>query len=262
MKLIFVRHGEPDYNSDTLTPAGIEEAKALALRIKNMQIDKVYCSPFGRAKQTASYSLKELNQESITLDWIREFSYPIEDPITKRNGVCWDFTPKHLWSDPRLTTPTEWLSVPFINKNKDISNNYDTVIRNFDKLLEGYDYYREDHYYIRKNVTPRFFTSTVDDNNQIRKDYSRSDEEKEPVLVFFCHLGVICLILSHLVNIPFELITHGFFLPTTSLTILNTEERWENQVSFRVQALGDCSHLLSHGVPISPGGSFANPFQY
>ena len=35
MKLIFVRHGEPDYRNDCLTENGILQAKATAVRLKD-----------------------------------------------------------------------------------------------------------------------------------------------------------------------------------------------------------------------------------
>ena len=34
MRIIFVRHGEPDYATDTLTDQGKREAAALAARVK------------------------------------------------------------------------------------------------------------------------------------------------------------------------------------------------------------------------------------
>ena len=87
-----------------------------------------------------------------------------------------------------------------------------------------------------------------------------ANDVSEPVIVIFCHLGITCVVLSHLLNIPFPLLVHGFFLPTTSLTILSSEERWGQEAYFRVQVLGDVYHLLSNGEPVSPAGSFATPW--
>ena len=73
MRLLFVRHGDPDYVNDTLTEKGHREAKLLADIIEQYRIDEVYQSPLGRAKDTASYSCKKLGIEPVTLDWLKEF---------------------------------------------------------------------------------------------------------------------------------------------------------------------------------------------
>ena len=73
MKLIFIRHGDPDYEIDGLTEKGQREAQLLADYIKNYNIDEIYMSPLGRAQQTAEYSLKALGKEAVTFDWLKEF---------------------------------------------------------------------------------------------------------------------------------------------------------------------------------------------
>ena len=54
MRIIFVRHGEPDYTTDTLNEKGKREAELLANRAKDWNIKDIYVSPFGRAQQTAA----------------------------------------------------------------------------------------------------------------------------------------------------------------------------------------------------------------
>ena len=49
MRLIFIRHGDPDYVHDTLTEKGKREAELLAQRVKNWDVSKFYVSPLGRA---------------------------------------------------------------------------------------------------------------------------------------------------------------------------------------------------------------------
>lgn len=50
MRLIFIRHGDPDYVHDTLTEKGKREAELLAQRVKNWDVSKFYVSPLGRAQ--------------------------------------------------------------------------------------------------------------------------------------------------------------------------------------------------------------------
>ena len=53
MLLYIVRHGDPIYNPDSLTPKGHLQAKALAKRFALHGLDKIYSSPLIRAQQTA-----------------------------------------------------------------------------------------------------------------------------------------------------------------------------------------------------------------
>ncbi len=76
MKLILVRHGETEENvkkicqgqkiGGTLTKEGKEQAKKLALRLKDEKIDKIYVSDLKRAKDTAQEITKYHPKTEIT----------------------------------------------------------------------------------------------------------------------------------------------------------------------------------------------------
>lgn len=70
MKLMIVRHGDPDYIHDSLTEKGKREAELLSKRLAKMDIQEFYQSPLGRAQLTASYTLHEMHREAETLDWL------------------------------------------------------------------------------------------------------------------------------------------------------------------------------------------------
>lgn len=260
MRIIFVRHGDPDYEKDSLTKKGWREAELLADRISKWDVTEFYCSPLGRAKATASCTLEKMNRSAVTLDWTREFSYYINDPVTGRHGVPWDLVPSFWSSDPLMLDAKHWVDAKIMKQNPDIPVKYHEVCTKLDELLASYGYIRENNLYRMPGKEKVFMPCTFSPdgstgvNNSIRK-------EKEPVIVIFCHLGAICIMLSHLLNIPFPLLVHGFFLPTTSLTILASEERWSNEAYFRVQAMGDVSHLLMGGESVSSAGFFTSSFQ-
>lgn len=260
MRIIFVRHGEPDYKNDTLTEKGWREAELLAERISKWNVTDFYCSPLGRAKDTASCTLKKMNRTAKTLDWVQEFSYFIDDPVTGRHGVPWDFVPSLWSSDPMMLSKENWVNADVMKQNPVIAIKYREVCSSLDKLLADYGYVREQNFYRMPDKEEVFITSTVSpDNIDHINNQARSDKAAD--IVIFCHLGAICIMLSHLLNIPFPLLTHGFFLPTTSLTILATEERWSNEAYFRVQAMGDVHHLLNGKEPLSDAGYFTSSFQ-
>lgn len=49
MRLIFIRHADPDYVKDSLTEKGWREAELLARRTAQWKVDHIFCSPLGRA---------------------------------------------------------------------------------------------------------------------------------------------------------------------------------------------------------------------
>ena len=50
MRLIIVRHGDPDYDIDSLTEIGWEEAKLAAEKLSKMNIRDFFVSPLGRLR--------------------------------------------------------------------------------------------------------------------------------------------------------------------------------------------------------------------
>ncbi len=261
MRIVFVRHGEPNYENDTLTEKGWREAELAAKRIIKWNVTDFYCSPLGRAKDTASCTLKLLDRKATTLPWMREFSHSIDDPTTGRHSIPWDFVPSYWTNEPLMYDIDKWVDCDVMKQNPQIAVAYKEVCENFDKLLASYGYIREDNMYRMPDKDERFIIGTVSPEDGSPIADNDSDESTEPLIVIFCHLGITCVVLSHLLNIPFPLLAHGFFLPTTSLTVVTSEEHWSNEAYFRVQAMGDVHHLLAGDEPISSAGSFAKAFQ-
>lgn len=52
MKLLIVRHGDPDYSIDSLTPKGWHEAELLKNRLTKLDVAAFYCSPLGTGRRT------------------------------------------------------------------------------------------------------------------------------------------------------------------------------------------------------------------
>ena len=87
MRLIIVRHGDPNYEIDSLTEKGWREAEFLSVRMEK-QLQKehtyIYTSPLGRAKDTASLTLKKLGMTATEFKWLREFEAPAIDRSEER----------------------------------------------------------------------------------------------------------------------------------------------------------------------------------
>lgn len=237
MNIIFVRHCEPDYEKDSLTSRGWEEASLLADRVAEWKVDDFYISPLGRAQDTARVSLdlrkkKGLNFESVTFPWLKEFYYQLKEPDTGEDLMCWDLLPSYFNGNKDLHDKDKWYDTPLM-KTGDIRHEYEYVTGEFDKLLSGYGYDRQP--------------------DGTYKVTSHSDK----TIVIFCHFGVTSLLTGHLTGIAPTCLWQGFFMAPSSVTVIGSEERVPGTASFRVQTFGDTSHLSSNDEKVSSSGYFA-----
>lgn len=235
MRLIIVRHGDTDYTIDSLTEKGWREAELLADRLSKMNIKAFYVSPLGRAKDTASCTLKKMNRTAETCEWLREFSPRINRPDNKiQKKLAWDWLPSDWTKEPKFYDAKEWYNVP-IMQEAHVKEEYEWVCNSFDDLLEKHGYKREGKYY-------------------------RVLEPNADTLVFFCHFGLEMVLLSHLMSVSPMILWHGMCAAPTSMTTVYTEERREGIASFRAASFGDTSHLYIAGEEPSFAARFCEMY--
>ena len=114
MRILLIRHGDPDYVNDTLTEKGRREAALLAKRAVSMNMGECYKSPLGRAKDTATPCLEVTGKTAEILDWLQEFPAQVDlnknpelekaYPDVKKEGehflprIAWDMVPGY-WTE-------------------------------------------------------------------------------------------------------------------------------------------------------------------
>ena len=217
MKLLIVRHGDPDYSIDSLTPAGWKEAELLSHRLCKLDVRAFYVSPLGRAKDTASFTLQKLGAEAKVCDWLQEFSTDVIQPGKEHPGSTWDWLPEVWTKEPGFYTMDQWASSgAFAASNAAKQARW--VWSELDGLLQEHGYVRDGNCY-------------------------RVERANEDTIVLFCHFGLECVLLSHLLQISPMLLWHGTCAAPTSVTTLTTEERRKGVAYFRMNAFGDTSHL-------------------
>ena len=221
MKLVIIRHGDPDYTIDSLTEKGWKEAEILSDRITAMDVKDFYLSPLGRAKDTASFTLKRMNRNAEILPWLREFHAPIIDEKTGEERLPWDWLPADWTAVDEYYDKNLWHTVPAMQSG----HVYEEAIR----VYSGLDEILKKHGYEREGRTYR----AVNPNND--------------TIVMFCHFGVECIMIGYLLGISPMVLWHGFCAAPTSVTTLITEERREGIAYFRVNSFGDISHLYAAG---------------
>lgn len=234
MKILIIRHGDPDYTIDSLTEKGWREAKILSDRIASLKPNACYVSPLGRAKDTASFSLQKLNQEGTTLPWLREFHAPIIDPNTKEERIPWDMLPNDWTDKDYFYDKNKWYKVEAFEKGH-VFEEAIRVWEGLDEVLKKHGYEREGNIY-------------------------RAVKPNEDTIAFFCHFGVECVMLSHLLGISPVVLWHGFCAAPTSVTTLVTEERRKGIAYFRMSSFGDVSHLYAAGEEVAFAGRFCETY--
>lgn len=221
MKIIIVRHGDPDYTHDCLTEKGKREAELLADKLVKNPATAYYVSPLGRARETAEATLKRLGREAVVCPWMREFAARVKRPDREAPYIPWDMMPAFWTEDKRYYDRDQWYDTE-VMRSGETEKEYRWVTESLDKLIADHGYVRDGEYY--RAVRPN--TDTI---------------------VLFCHFGVESVFLGHLLGISPVALWHGTCAQTTSVTTLVTEEREAGIASFRMLTFGDVSHLTEHG---------------
>ncbi|MCR4657124.1 MAG: histidine phosphatase family protein [Lachnospiraceae bacterium] len=238
MKLFFIRHGDPDYANDSLTPKGFREAELLAdyLYRTHFHIDHCYISPLGRAKDTARPALDRLHIKALEKDWLMEFPCRIWRPDREdKKMICWDWLPED-WSGENIFYSAEHWTENRRMEEGGVGEEYKKVTDSFAGLLESHGYVKEGRVF-------------------------RAEKANNDSIVFFCHFGVTCVMLSYLLNISPMVLWHGFVAAPTSITKVVTEERRKGIASFRVVEYADITHLKVAGEPPASAARFCECFE-
>ena len=141
MKLMIIRHGDPDYSIDSLTDVGWEEARLLARRMASVDVKAFYVSHLGRAQDTASVTLKKAGRTAETHAWMREYDVLIKDAYTGQPRLAWDLLPADWTTVPEFYDKDKWYEVP-VMKEAGMKAGLDNVWNGLDAILEKHGYKR------------------------------------------------------------------------------------------------------------------------
>lgn len=230
MKILIIRHGEPDYSIDSLTPQGWREAELLSQRLIKQPADAYYVSPLGRARDTARPTLEKLGVQAQVLPWLHEFRGKVINPQTGDSIIPWNLTPQYWTIQPELYDKDAWVNNG-LYRTGDVEAIYRETAKGMDDLLAQWGYVRDGALY-------------------------RCEENTDKTLVLFCHFALGMAILSHMLGVSPTVMWQCFFLPTSSVTTLITEERIKGEVFFKCMQVGDTSHLYAGGEPVSHSGLY------
>ena len=141
--------------------------------------------------------------------------------MKNEKSICWDWLPQDMEKDLDLYDRERWDKAD-IMQNGNVEEACQWVCDGLDALLKRHGYERDNLYY-------------------------RVNEANHDTIVLFCHFGVECVMLSHLLNVSPMVLWHGLCAAPSSITSIYTEERRKGIASFRVNEFGSTAHLYVAG---------------
>lgn len=214
MKIIFVRHGHPNYKDDCLTELGHLQAEAVAERLKDEKIDKIFSSSCGRAVETAQHIAARHNLEVHQLDFMREihWSGPDADDFVHP----WSLADEWVKNGKDIMDP-DWQNDPDFKGHR-VVESYNTLANCFDEWLKELGFCREGNYY-------------------------RATRENNDTVMMVSHGGASSVALSHIFNISFPFVCKSIGINLTSITEVSFSSQEGELTSPRFELTNDARHI-------------------
>ena len=224
MLLYIVRHGDPDYKTDTLTDRGVVQAEAVGKRIAASKIDRIFSSPLGRARQTAEPAARILGLDINIEGWAEEIHddrltpFPdgkrksvslVQNTYYRRNGQI-DLDFDHAYECDGFST-------------SGMQNAYNIISDGARDFLARMGYVEEDGIY--RIVKP--------------------NEER---VALFCHTAMGRTLLSYLLHVPIHLMWSGFQMTHTGVTVIEFKNNENGVTAPKCLCFSDISHLYAEGL--------------
>lgn len=223
MRLIFVRHGEPDYDNDCLTENGRNQAAQTAERLRQEPVRAVYASPMGRAVETASYTAAIHGLEIQKLDFMHEIDW---GGITLPDGTqtappCeghpWTLSYRLLTEQPSLIGSEAWREHPYFRDNL-CTEYYDRVSAAFDRFLAGFGLHRKDGLY-------------------------ECEAPCEDTVALFAHGGSGAVMFAHVLHLPLPFVLSAMPYGVCSVSVIAFTPENGSRVLPRLELFNDMRHL-------------------
>ena len=218
MELIFIRHGQPQWEIDgggvddpELTDIGHRQAELIPSFFADRPIDRLVVSPLVRAQQTAQPLIEAFNLEPETHDWIAEIRAP------EWQGTPSEVIEKAFAQQRRRPLNEQWEAIP------------------------GAESFREFHDRVVGGLTA--FLSDIGCNRARQFPPLWEMNHEGPRIVFVAHSGANAVSLGHLLGIepvPWE--WERFVAFHASISVVRPMHI-ASSLSFSLFRFSDSAHL-------------------
>ena len=230
MILFYVRHGDPIYDPDSLTPLGVRQAEAVSRRLALYGVDRIFASTSNRAMQTAQPTCEILKKEMTTLDFANE-TYAFRDfSVEREPGFrTWVF------ANPKTRTVLSSAEVRAMGERW--TEHPQLAGYHFEKGLQR----------VRKE-TDSFLASLGYERVPGTGEYRiiKSNDER---IALFAHQGFGLVFLSCLLEIPYPVFSMHFDMSHTGVTVIHFREEEDGFARPCILTLSNDSHLYRDGLP-------------
>ena len=230
MIFYYVRHGDPIYNPDSLTPLGKRQAEACSRLLCRAGLDEIYASTSQRAIDTATPTAEILKKEIKLLDFANE-KYAAEDLMCKRgNDRFWisdSYEFKKIFCTPEVySLGFRWYEHPAF-RDYNFGRGMERIQREADHFLASLGYEHETH-------TGRY----------------RVVKPKSERVALFAHYGFGMAFLSAVMDIPYPLFSRQAILFTSNVTSIRFKEEEDGYAIPQFLTLNSEAHLFADGLPM------------
>jgi len=238
MLIFYVRHGDPVYDPDSLTPLGQRQAESVAKRLALFGVDEVYASTSTRAMQTAQPLCELLHKELKTLDFLHEEHM---EPFRLREEGQ---KPIWIWTHPYYSQ---------VFTRRDVREMGDKWYEHpefkdfhFEKVIQP----------IQENLD-KFFASHGYEHDSDLGLYRVTERHYEKRIAIFAHENMGKVFMCHLLDVPYPYYTAHFDMRHAGVTVIRLDDGASapgdtvprEYARARVLTLSNDAHLFRDGLP-------------
>ena len=232
MLFYYIRHADPIYHPDSLTPLGERQAEALAKRLAVHGLDKIYCSPSNRAQLTAKPTCEVLKKTAEIVEFVNEDNAWNRFTIERTDGK-----PGRLWLFQNLQTMETFTSREIRELGDRWFEHPDFAGGNYGQSVE----------WIYDNVDA-FFKQLGYEHERYTGKFKVINPNKDRVALF-AHQGMGIAFLSALLDIPYPQFASHFDITHTGVTVVEFEDRGGYAIP-RILTHSNDSHIFHDGLPL------------
>ncbi|KAK4538698.1 hypothetical protein CDCA_CDCA19G4723 [Cyanidium caldarium] len=270
MRLLIIRHADPEYADDSITAAGRAQAEALADRLRQAhrqarpRIAHIYSSPMGRARITAQITADALGLPVEVEAWTRELTHwsrgrdPTAPHARAGEGgpALWD-TPGEQWR-AQQGQQEDGSVENASSRSKTMAGVPESVQPEYQALQANSDAFLARHGYVRDSCGRyRVQASIASDHDGGGSSAVLPD--RSAAVAVFCHGGFGLTWLAHLLQLPLMSFWCSFWLAPSSVTTVLFEQRSADFAVPRCLAMSDVGHLLAAGLPEAVPSRYERP---
>ena len=236
MLLFYIRHGDPDYSVDGLTPRGARQAEAVGKRLAVHGLDKIYTSPAGRARLTAKPTCELLGMEAEVVDWADEGNAHRATAVTTEDG-------RRIWGFHHRPTRELFAS---------------EEVRRMGREFYNHPAFRDLPF--AEKIPP--IQQAIDDwllSLGYRHDLSRNgyiaERPNDDRVALFAHQGFGMLFLSLVLDIPYPEISIRADIQHSGMSVIRFGKS-DGLIIPTLLQLSNDSHLYREGLPLAYNNQF------